>query len=361
MACRYGNCIGSGEARGHRVMLRPLPPRPGAPAHCRETSSAREARLGNTADSEAGDAEETPREELRLGFLGEAAVDRGVLHARHRGHVDLVELVPAEDDAGDVPHRHADAPLDRAVGRIAHEVAGDQLRVPHAALGIDGRAVGDARIVLERREHALVGRRAGREVVVVGPDLALESVGEVERLVVRAPARAVGADDAVVHQGDGEIRIEAPQPADLQLLLVVHPAGEEAPAPVALAVVQSRARLPGVDQRYGFELAALEIEEVEAVVEREHRAAFLAQRERADVALERPVLGLAAPRIEPPDRRLANAPAGPVNPAEPAFLDVPHRAFAEMVGALEYAFDLHETAKPGTDHLFERALNKPWS
>ena len=77
------------------------------------------------------------------------------------------------------------------------------------------------------------------------------------------------------------------------------------------------------------------------VVEGEHRAAFFAQRERTDVALERPVFGLAALRIEPPDRRPAHAPARAVNPVEPAFLDVPDRAFAEMVGALEDAFDPH--------------------
>src|SRR5439155_4966469 len=281
---------------------------------CGRIDSAREARLGNAADSEAGDAEKAPREELRLRFPREPAVRRRVLHARHRGHVDLVELLPAEDDAGDVPHGHADAPLDAPVGRIAHEVARDQLRVPHAALGIDGRAVGDPGIVLERGEKPLVDGRAGREVVVVGPDLALEGVGEVERLVVGAPARTVGADDAVIDQGHGEIEIEAPQRADLQLLLVVHAACEEATAPVALAVVQARARVFGIDERYGFELAALEIEEVEAVVEREHRAAFLAQRERPDVALERPALGLAALRIEPPDRGFADAPARPVNP-----------------------------------------------
>src|SRR5204863_6696209 len=168
-------------------------------------------------------------------------------------------------------------------------------------------------------------------------------VGEVEGPVVRAPARAVRADDAVVDQRHGEIGIEAPQPAQLQLLLVVHAAGEEAPVPVALAVVQARARLPRVDELDRVELARLEVEEIETVVEREHRAAFLAQRERPDVALERPVLALAAPRIEPPDRGLADASAGPVNPVEPAFVDVPHRAFAEMVGALENAFDLHET------------------
>src|SRR6266853_2520992 len=307
------------------------------------SSSAREPRLGQAPYPEPGDAKQTPREELRLCFLGEALVRGRVLHPRHRRDVDLVELVPAEDDAGDVPDRHADAPLDRAVGRVAHQVARDQLRVPYAALGVHGRAVGDAGIVLERGEEPLVRRRAGLEVVIVLPDLVLEGVGEVEGLVVGAPARSVRADDSVVDQGHGEIGIEAPQRADLQLLLVVHASREEASAAVALAVVQARARVFGIDERYGFELAALEIEEVEAVVEREHRAAFLAQRERADVALERPVLGLAAPRIEPPDRRLADAPAGPVNPIEPAFLDVPHRAFAEMVGALQDTFDLHET------------------
>jgi len=120
-------------------------------------------------------------------------------------------------------------------------------------------------------------------VVVVGPHLALEGVGEVEPAVVGAPAGAVRADDALIHLGDAQIGIEAPQAADREFFLVVHAAGEEAPAPVAFAVVQARARLLGVDERYRFEPALLEIEEVEAVVEREHRAALAPQRERADI------------------------------------------------------------------------------
>ena len=52
----------------------------------------------------------------------------------------------------------------------------------------------------------------------------------------------------VVHLGDAQVGIEPPQPADRQLLLVVHAAGEEAAAAVALAVVQARARLLGVDE-----------------------------------------------------------------------------------------------------------------
>src|SRR5262245_17204632 len=162
--------------------------------------SAREPRLGQALDAEAGDAEQAAREELRLRLLREAVVHRRVLHPRHRGDVDLVELVAAEDDAGDVAHRHADAPLDRPVGRVAHQVPRDELRVPHAAFGVDGRAVGDALVVLERGEQSFVRRRPRRDVVVVLPDLALEGVGEIEGLVVGAPARPVGADDAVVDE-----------------------------------------------------------------------------------------------------------------------------------------------------------------
>src|SRR5690348_9553928 len=133
--------------------------------------SAREPRLRQPPDPEAADPEKAPREKLRLRFPCEAVVRGRVLHARHRGDVDLVELVPAEDDAGDVPHRHADAPLDRAVGRVAHEVARDELSVPHAALGVDGRAVGHALVTLERGEQPPVRGSAARDVVVVLPDL----------------------------------------------------------------------------------------------------------------------------------------------------------------------------------------------
>ena len=42
--------------------------------------------------------------------------------------------------------------------------------------------------------------------------------------------------------------VQSPQAANLQLLLVVHSTREEAPAAVALAIVQPRAPLLGVDQ-----------------------------------------------------------------------------------------------------------------
>src|SRR5262249_53391304 len=183
-----------------------------------------------------------------------------------------------------------------------------------------------------------------RDVVVVLPDLALEGVGEVERLVVGAPAGAVRADDAVVDERHRQVRVEAPQPADLQLLLVVHAAGEEATFAVALAVVEADARLPRAHQLDLLRLAA-ELVGIEAVVEGEHRAAALAQRHRADVVLERPALGLARLRVVAPDRGLVDAAAGAVNPVEPAFLHVPDRALAEVIVAGEEAFDLHQAAR----------------
>src|SRR4029077_11586072 len=96
------------------------------------------------------------------------------------------------------------------------------------------------------------------------------------------------------------------------------------------------------------ELGILEIEEIEAVVEREHRAAVLAQRHGADVALDRPVLGLAGLGIEAPDRGLPDPPPGAVDPVELAFLDIPDRAFAQMIVALQDQLDLHaaRSARP---------------
>ncbi len=193
---------------------------------------------------------------------------------------------------------------------------------------------------------------SGRDVEVVRPVLALEGVGEVEGPVVGAPARAVGTDDPRVHLGDAQVGIEAVQPADRELLLVVHAAGVEAAAAVALAVVQPRARHVGLDALDQVELAGGEVEEVEPVVEREHRAAAPAQRHCADVAAERPVLDLARTRVEPPDRRLADAPAGAVDPVEAAFLDVPHGPFAEVVLALQKALDLHAASRSRSSHAW---------
>ena len=80
------------------------------------SASAGEARLRQAADAEPGNLEQVAGAELRLDLAGEHVVHGRVLHPRHRGHVDLVQPVAAESEAGDVADRHADPPLDRAVG-----------------------------------------------------------------------------------------------------------------------------------------------------------------------------------------------------------------------------------------------------
>ena len=96
-----------------------------------------------------------------------------------------------------------------------HEAAGIDLHAPHATLRIDGRAVRTARQPAgECREVAARAHIAGRRVVVIGEDCLLEAVGEIEALPVRAPARAVRADDAAVQRVHGEIGIEAEELAD---------------------------------------------------------------------------------------------------------------------------------------------------
>ena len=94
------------------------------------------------------------------GLLSTAKVPVGIRarmgDTRHGRHVDLVHVAAAENDAGDVLHGHTDAPLDRTVGRVAHQIPAGDLRVPHVAFGIDGRAVRDAGVVMGRGKDPLV-------------------------------------------------------------------------------------------------------------------------------------------------------------------------------------------------------------
>ena len=87
-------------------------------------------------------------------------------------------------------------------------------------------------------------------------------------------------------------------------------------------------------------LLAAEIEEVETVGERQHRAAAAANRQGSDVVIERPVARPARARVETPDRRVAHATPRAVQPVQATVFDVPDRTFAEMVRALDHALDL---------------------
>ena len=189
-------------------------------------------------------------------------------------------------------------------------------------------------LVHRRGEDPLVGDRAGVQVVIVGVDLLAVGIGVIEGLVVGAPARPVVADDAALQLVHAEVGVEPEEAADGRFGNLVLAAGEEAAAPVHLAVVEERARLVGVDQGDELGLAAREIHEVEAVAHGHHPAPLLAERKRAHRLRQRPGAGPAAAGVEAPDLAVQH-----VDPVEDAVHRVPDRPFAEIVVCLHDAFD----------------------
>ncbi len=79
-------------------------------------------------------------------------------------------------------------------------MAGDAPAVPvgdpDVAFGIHRHAVGLAVGLLQRDEDLTLSQRARRDVEGIGEDGAAGEVGEVEDLVVRAEADAVGEDNS---------------------------------------------------------------------------------------------------------------------------------------------------------------------
>ena len=298
-------------------------------------SLSRESGFGYSANSKPQNAKKATREELRLHLFCEPVVDSRVFDARHGGNIQFVEIPTAKDDARNVFHGHANAPVNAAVRCIADQISGDDLRIPQVTLLVHRRTIRYAWIISERSENAFVGKRSPANVVVVSPDLPLKAVGQVERLIIRAPAWAVCADDAILHLCDAQVGIKAPEAANLQFLLVVHAAGKEPAHSVTLAIVEARPRLLGIHEVNQFELSTPEIKKVKAIVEGEHGASSAPERHRPDIVGQEPVFNLAGGWVEPPDRGPANAPPGAVNPIESTFLHVPDRAFAKMILALQ--------------------------
>ena len=178
-------------------------------------------------------------------------------------------------------------------------------------------------------------------VVVVGEDAAGPAVGEIEGAAIEAEARPVADDDPAVEPGDGQVGIKAVQAAKRILLLVVHVAGDEAALPVDLAVVEPGAQdLPlGIGDRAAC--AGREVEQMEAIAQRDHGAALLAQAHRADMLGHAPALDPCAARIAALDQ-LAVA----VDPVEPLLLNVPQGTFAEIVPGIDQQLDPQHVPAP---------------
>ena len=125
-------------------------------------------------------------------------------------------------------------------------------------------------------------------VVVVGPYLARVGVGEVEGAAVGAPARAVGADDALVELCDASARVETKEAADRIALLVVHVARDEAALSVDLAVVHPDPRFARVGIGELAAGSARKVERIEAVAQRDNRATCLDAERASRCARARP-------------------------------------------------------------------------
>jgi hypothetical protein len=105
--------------------------------------------------------------------------------------------------------------------------------------------------------------------------------------------RSVGTDNTVVELRDGAGWVEPKKCADRVALLVVHIARDKAALAINLAVVHADPGLAGVWIGELATAAAQEIEHIEAVPERDDRAAPLTQGERADILWHVPSAGCA--------------------------------------------------------------------
>src|SRR6185312_13074072 len=215
------------------------------------------------------------------------------------------------------------------------------LHAPDIALRIDGRSIRIAAQALECREDAPGPDRSGGGIVGIGVDGFLETVGEIERFTVRAEAGAVGTDDAAVQHMQRQIGIEPEQLADGRAFLEIHGAGNEAPLPVDLAVVEAGPQFAGLGLDDPLSGPRLEIESVEPVAQRQDRTAALAQRHRADRFRQLPAPGVAPGGITGMDRWAIG-----IDPVEPLFLNVPQRAFAELIGPVAQHLDAQHVYPP---------------
>ena len=132
-----------------------------------------------------------------------------------------------------------------------------------------------------------------------------------------------------------------PLPASpiLAVVIIRHVSSQESTAPIDLAVVQPVLRLIGLGVADVLDLLRLEVIEIEAVGQRQHGAAFLTERHRANVAAHKIGLHVAAIRLAAPDLG-----GRAVDPIQPLLLDIPERAFAEMVLAVHQQADVDHGA-----------------
>ena len=103
--------------------------------------SASEPRFRHALDPEPTDAEHTAGTELRPVLLRKMVVNRWMGDPRHRGDINLIKIVAAESQAGDVLDRHADATFDLTIRGIPDKVTTNHQRIPDTAFLVYGATV----------------------------------------------------------------------------------------------------------------------------------------------------------------------------------------------------------------------------
>src|SRR5262249_4364478 len=140
--------------------------------------------------------------------------------------------------AGDDRYRHLDGARNRTIRVVADDFPATRDRRPVVTLSIDGGAIWHPAKPLDGCEQALVGNRAGGEVVVVGRDRPRDAVGAVERAIVRAEARTVGASDRGFENRTSKRPIQAEDRSDRLAEFRIQGACDKPALRIGLAVVE---------------------------------------------------------------------------------------------------------------------------
>src|SRR5207245_749703 len=108
-----------------------------------------------------------------------------------------VERSAPERDKGRIRHRNRHDLVDPPIRREAHDPTAIPLCIPDASSVIDARAIGQARLTIERAQFAAVADGAGFRVIVKRPHLSRGRVRKIHRAAVWAETDSVGASDLV--------------------------------------------------------------------------------------------------------------------------------------------------------------------
>ncbi len=243
------------------------------------------------------------------------------------GHEQGSEVRAAKHAARRARNGHCDHAVDAALRVVSRHAPSVPVRAPDESFRIDGHSVGRAGALRHFRKDTLVLDAAAIGVEVVDVDVPPPAIGEVEMLVVRAPAKAVGDVDAGFHHGHPAVRIEPVQRAGGGRRVERQGPGPEATAAVAFAVIEAVAGPVGLRRGDQRNLARRKVDALEAALHGGDKAAPAPWNDRADQL--RHAHGLGRPRGGVADM---NGGRENIDPVELLFAGRPCRPLAQECG-----------------------------